>query len=85
MGFRLFRGAAIVGVTALGLLTASLSAVAATPGKPDNSLKPTVVLVHGAWADSARAVTDASVARTTEADATHAVISNHNANGREEP
>jgi pimeloyl-ACP methyl ester carboxylesterase len=52
MRSRLFRGAAIVGVTALGLLLASLSAVAATPGKPDNSPKPTVVLVHGAWADS---------------------------------
>jgi pimeloyl-ACP methyl ester carboxylesterase len=51
MRFRLFHGAAIAGAAALALFTATLPAGAKTP-KPDNGPKPTIVLVHGAWADS---------------------------------
>jgi pimeloyl-ACP methyl ester carboxylesterase len=51
MRFRLFHGAAIAGAAVLALFTATLPAVAKT-SKPDNGPKPTVVLVHGAWADS---------------------------------
>jgi pimeloyl-ACP methyl ester carboxylesterase len=51
MRFRLSHGAAIAGAAVLALFTATLPAVATTP-RPPNGPKPTVVLVHGAWADS---------------------------------
>lgn len=53
MRFNPSRRAAIVGVTALALLgAATVPAMAMTVGKTSAAPKPTIVLVHGAWADS---------------------------------
>jgi pimeloyl-ACP methyl ester carboxylesterase len=47
------RRAAVVGATTLALLgAAAVPAMAMSTGKPAPSPKPTIVLVHGAWADS---------------------------------
>ncbi|MEV4347684.1 alpha/beta hydrolase [Actinoplanes sp. NPDC049596] len=52
MRIRLTRRAAVVGATSLALLgAAAVPAAAMTAGK-SKTPKPTVVLVHGAWADS---------------------------------
>lgn len=52
MRSKLLRKALIVGVSALSVLALSVPATATTPDRPGGSAKPTVVLVHGAWADS---------------------------------
>ncbi|WP_306215983.1 alpha/beta fold hydrolase [Actinoplanes sp. RD1] len=52
MRFRLSRRAAVIGATSLALIgAAAVPAAAMTSGK-ESKVKPTVVLVHGAWADS---------------------------------
>nr|WP_221379020.1 alpha/beta hydrolase [Actinoplanes polyasparticus] len=52
MRLRLTRRAAIVGATTLALLgAAAVPALATTSGKAKPA-KPTIVLIHGAWADS---------------------------------
>jgi pimeloyl-ACP methyl ester carboxylesterase len=53
MRFRFSRRAAVVGATTLALLgAAAVPAIAMATGKDADSPKPTIVLVHGAWADS---------------------------------
>ena len=53
MRFRTSRRAAVVGTTTLVVLgAAAVPATAMTSGKDTEAAKPTVVLVHGAWADS---------------------------------
>jgi pimeloyl-ACP methyl ester carboxylesterase len=53
MRFRFSRRAAIVSATTLVLVGATaVPALAMTTGKPAAAPKPTIVLVHGAWADS---------------------------------
>ncbi|GAA5198453.1 alpha/beta hydrolase [Rugosimonospora acidiphila] len=50
------RAAVVAGVVALGAAAAGITAAAAAPShqgaRPDRTAKPTIVLVHGAWADS---------------------------------
>ncbi|GHF31679.1 pimeloyl-ACP methyl ester carboxylesterase [Amycolatopsis bartoniae] len=43
---------AVAGVTALALFATAVSATASATGAHDDAPKPTIVLVHGAWADS---------------------------------
>ncbi|MEU8819913.1 alpha/beta hydrolase [Actinoplanes sp. NPDC048796] len=53
MRIRLSRRAAVVGATTLALLgAAAVPAAAMASGKNTKPAKPTIVLVHGAWADS---------------------------------
>ncbi|MET7751101.1 alpha/beta hydrolase [Micromonospora sp. NPDC005367] len=53
MRLRFSRRAAVVSTAALALLgAAAVPAMAMNAGKPGRSPKPTVVLIHGAWADS---------------------------------
>ncbi|MCP2167440.1 alpha/beta fold hydrolase [Goodfellowiella coeruleoviolacea] len=51
MRFRISR-LAVAGVAALALLTTTASATASATGGSSGGPKPTIVLVHGAWADS---------------------------------
>jgi pimeloyl-ACP methyl ester carboxylesterase len=53
MSSRFSRRAVVIGATTLAVLgAAAVPAMAMTSGKPAGAAKPTVVLVHGAWADS---------------------------------
>ncbi|WP_237771235.1 alpha/beta fold hydrolase [Kribbella sp. ALI-6-A] len=47
-----FSRLAVAGATALALLAATVPSVASAVGTSDRTPKPTIVLVHGAWADS---------------------------------
>jgi pimeloyl-ACP methyl ester carboxylesterase len=51
MRFR-FSRLAVAGVTALALLATTAPATASATGESAGTPKPTIVLVHGAWADS---------------------------------
>ncbi|MFJ9782818.1 alpha/beta fold hydrolase [Amycolatopsis sp. NPDC101161] len=51
MRFRIPR-VAVTGVAVLALLATAAPVTASATGTPDSTPKPTIVLVHGAWADS---------------------------------
>jgi pimeloyl-ACP methyl ester carboxylesterase len=52
MRIRFRYQAALIGASAAVLLAAAMPAMAINTGKPPGPQKPTIVLVHGAWADS---------------------------------